>query len=323
MPAARHDHFDAPWKNAVRHELRGFLAFYFADQCAGIDWSRGWRFLDQELQQAARSDLPASVIADIVASVRLRSGAPCLLHIEIQCQRDAGLPRRIHLYNARLLDLLGTPVASLVLLGDHGAAWRPLHFTLSPLGTQTCTTFATAKLSSFADRLDWLLQQRNPFAIVTAAHLLARSTRNEPERRYQALLRLTTLLYQRRWSKRRMIDTFRVIHWLLYLPPAQAARFWRNILRLERRLDMECFTSLEQILLERGERKGMAKGIAAGEAKGRREGMASLLQHQLTQRFGPLPAATCKRLAKADLAQLTRWSETLLYAQSLQQVFRA
>jgi len=45
------------------------------------------------------------------------------------------------------------------------------------------------------------------------------------------------------------------------------------------------------------------------------------LERQLTRRFGPLPQSARKKLAEAGNEQLAAWSDALLEAQSLRQVF--
>jgi hypothetical protein len=44
---------DAPWKNTLEHHFPEFLAFYFPDAHAGIDWSGGFQFLDKEEDRSA------------------------------------------------------------------------------------------------------------------------------------------------------------------------------------------------------------------------------------------------------------------------------
>jgi hypothetical protein len=59
--------------------------------------------------------------------------------------------------------------------------------------------------------------------------------------------------------------------------------------------------------------------IGLGRAEGRAEGRAALLQRQLTQRFGPLPAAAEHRLATATIDDLDAIGERVLTAQSLEE----
>jgi hypothetical protein len=43
--------YDSPWKEALDFYFGPFLAFFFADAHADIDWERGYESLDKELHQ--------------------------------------------------------------------------------------------------------------------------------------------------------------------------------------------------------------------------------------------------------------------------------
>ncbi len=43
--------FDNPWKDVLEHFFRPFLAFFFPEAHAAIDWDRNYESLDTELQQ--------------------------------------------------------------------------------------------------------------------------------------------------------------------------------------------------------------------------------------------------------------------------------
>jgi hypothetical protein len=66
---------DSPWKDALHHYLRAFLAFFFADIHADIDWSRGYESLDKEFQQIVRRAKVGKRLADKLFKVWLRDGA--------------------------------------------------------------------------------------------------------------------------------------------------------------------------------------------------------------------------------------------------------
>lgn len=46
------DAYDTPWKEAVSHYFPEFMAFYFPQAHAAIDWGLPYLFLDKELAQA-------------------------------------------------------------------------------------------------------------------------------------------------------------------------------------------------------------------------------------------------------------------------------
>jgi hypothetical protein len=43
--------YDNPWKDALSLYFPAFMAFFFPEIDANIDWNRGYEFLDKELQQ--------------------------------------------------------------------------------------------------------------------------------------------------------------------------------------------------------------------------------------------------------------------------------
>ena len=100
---------------------------------------------------------------------------------------------------------------------------------------------------------------------------------------------------------------------MMALPEPQQERYWRAILRLERKCKVEWISPLEQSFIDKGRKKGLQEG--------RQEGAADLLERQLVLRFGSLPAAVRKKLAKASEEQLAAWGAAVLEAPSLKQVF--
>jgi hypothetical protein len=54
MSDTARDDYDSPWKEALDGYFPEFLALLFPVIHAEIDWSRGFEFLDKELQQVVR-----------------------------------------------------------------------------------------------------------------------------------------------------------------------------------------------------------------------------------------------------------------------------
>jgi hypothetical protein len=76
-----------------------------------------------------------------------------------------------------------------------------------------------------------------------------------------------------------------------------------------------------QRLRAEGRAEGRTEGRTEGRSEGRTEGMAAVLLRQLQRRFGALPAAVQQRLATASAAELERWSDRVLDADSLAAMF--
>lgn len=73
--------------------------------------------------------------------------------------------------------------------------------------------------------------------------------------------------------------------------------------------------------LEQGRQKGRQEGRLEGRLEGRQQGEAAVLLRQLRRRFGQLPDAVMTRIAHADLKLLETWSDRILEARSLDDVF--
>jgi hypothetical protein len=43
--------YDSPWKQILQLYFKDFMLFFFPQAHSEIDWSRGFEFLDKELQQ--------------------------------------------------------------------------------------------------------------------------------------------------------------------------------------------------------------------------------------------------------------------------------
>ncbi|RZT08992.1 hypothetical protein SAMN05216319_2588 [Duganella sp. CF402] len=310
------DDYDAPWKEVVTRYFPEFMAFYFPDAHALIDWSRPYDFLDQELAALSRDAAVGKRILDKLVRVHLRDGGEqwVLVHLEVQGWRDGAFAERIFTYHYRVYDRYRRPVASLAVLADSGRDWRPASFVYRLLGCEMRLAFPIVKLQDHADRLPELLAHQNPFALVTAAHLLTQQTKRHAGHRHAAKWCLTKLLYQRRWDRQRIIDFYHAIDWMMRLPEALDLQFREDVLELERRESMPYINNFE--------RAGRKIGRQEGLQEGRQEGRSTMLAELLVKRFGALDPGTLARLATADAERLSGWGLKLLDARTLDEVFR-
>jgi hypothetical protein len=313
--AAENDDFDNPWKAMLEHAFPELMAFYFPDAHARIDWTCEQVFLNTELRQVVRDAELGKRMADALVRVTLLDGTAqwVYLHLEIQGQPDSDFARRMFIYNYRLYDRYDQPIASLAVLADENAGWKPDGFDLEQLGCTHRFRFPVVKLLDYADRLETLEADANPFALITAAHLYTARTRHDPESRFRFKRRLVRLLYRHGWDRQRILDLFAVIDWMMRLPDPLEQALWTEIQTIEGERKMAYVTSVERLAVQRG--------LQEGEEKGRVEGQAELVARLLTKRFGPLAPEIQARLAQATSDQLERWGERLLDAESPEGVF--
>lgn len=53
-PKSANCRFYTPWKDVIQRYFEDFILFFFPQAHREIDWTRGFEFLDKELQQLTR-----------------------------------------------------------------------------------------------------------------------------------------------------------------------------------------------------------------------------------------------------------------------------
>lgn len=293
------DDYDTPWKDALTRYFPEFMAFYFPQAYADIDWSIPHVFLEQELTQIVRDGEIGCRRVDKLVRVARHGDREdwVFVHIDVQGKLDREFAERVFTYNYRIYDRYRRPVASLV--------GRPIAFNYSLFGCEMGIRFPMVKLADYAIQLDQLLQEQNVFGLVTAAHLLTQQTRGQHVQRHAAKWRLARLLYERNWDKQRIIDLFAVIDWMMQLPRSLQDQLLDDIAKLEEEHSMPYMNPFEKRGIERGGRQALCH----------------LLERQLEQRFGQLPQSVRNRIHDAATDDLQMWGLALLDAPSLERVF--
>jgi hypothetical protein len=297
------DDYDSPWKEALERYLPDALALLFPAAFAGIDWSRGYSFLDKELQKVVRDARLGRRLADKLVRVVDTQGHEdwLLIHIEVQGLDQADFGERLFVYNYRLYDRYRRPVVSLAVLADDKPDWRPDSFGYQRWGCKVGIRFPAVKLLDYRERWAELERSANPFAVVIQAHLKTQETRHAAEARYGAKLALVKSLYRRGWNRSDILELFRCIDWMLRLPEALEERIWSEMQDYEEERKMPYVTSVERI----GIRKGRAEGMAHER---------QLLLRQIRKRFGPEVAGQSQPLLEriTDAQPLEDLGESLL-----------
>src|ERR1043165_1361336 len=177
--------------------------------------------------------------------------------MEIQTTRDAHLPERIYVYNYRVFDRYNRPVASFVVLADDDPNWRPSEFRQSVLGCETGIRFKPVKLMDFVAHEAMLEASTNPFAKVVLAHLKTQQTRDNPADRHTRKIRLVRSLYDQGFGAKDVRELFRIIDWMMELPPPLKSIFWQEVQTIQMEKHMP-FISTPQYV---GKLEGLCEGI--------------------------------------------------------------
>lgn len=304
---------DSPWKDVLERFFPACLAFFFPDAHTGIDWTRGYEFLDKELQKLVPDAKQGRRLVDKLVKVWRNDGAEIwvLIHIEVQGQPEDEFAQRMYVYNYRLFDKHERNVASFAVLTDEDANWRPDEFAYSLWGTEVRLKFATVKLLDYASRWETLEKDTNPFAIVVMAHLKTLETRRRPKSRLEWKVNIVRSLYERGYSRQEIIGLFLFIDWIMALPPKHKIEFDDEVRKIERGKKMAFVSDFERRAVKRGMVQGIEKGIERGTLQTLRETILDIL----ATRFGAKPenvAALLQNIEDTErLRELQRRAVTL------------
>jgi hypothetical protein len=158
----------------------------------------------------------------------------------------------------------------------------------------------------------FLLQTARIVAIlaqVVVAHLQALAQRDDPAARQRYKVRLVKGLYDRGWTAEDVRQLFRLIDWIMDLPPELQQEFRKEIAHWEEERRMPYVTSIERLAKEEGREEGRAEQFQADIAT------------SLEIKFGAPGKRLASKIRKiSDLPELRELFETILKADSLAKV---
>lgn len=298
--------YDSPWKEAISYYFQPFMAFFFPTIHDGLDWNRGYEFLDKEFQQIVRDAETGRRDADKLVKVWQQNGEETwiLIHIEVQSQTQTVFPERMYIYNSRIFDRYRHQVLSLAILADERESWRPDRYNYEIFGCRVLLQFPTVKLLDYSS--ETLEESENPFAIIVAAHRETQQTKNDPNSRCREKLRIAKSLYQRGYQRQDILELYRLIDWMMTLPEPIQQGFQTEIRRFEEENQMSFVTYIE--------RQAHQEGLEQGAIRKSRE----LILKILNLRFASLPEELGNRLEQIqDDSILTRLFQEAAIAKSL------
>jgi len=295
--------YDSPWKEVLTLFFPEFMEFFFSDVHAAIDWSRGYEFLDKEMQRLSAKASIGRRTVDKLARVRLKNGNELrvLIHVEVQGQRETEFPQRMFVYNYRLFDRHKSPVASFAVFTDDDTNWRPSEYRTEIFGTELSLKFTIVKLTDYRSHQVELEQSNNPFAIVVLSQLAASETHGDVEGRFWKKLEIAKRLQARGYSQEKIIALFEFLDALLRLPDELDNDFYEKLDDETEGKKVKYVSSIERI--------GIRKGLL--------EGKVDVVLLILQQRFGSLSEAIQSHIRHLSLAEVEELSGQLLGLASL------
>jgi hypothetical protein len=246
------DDFDNPWKVLLEKYFQQFMQLFFPEIHDDIDWSKGYDFMDQELQQIVRDADLGKRYVDKLVKVWKQNGTKRIVfvHIEVQSQEEGNFSKRMFTYNYRIRDCYDDKVVSLAILGDERKKWRPKPFHDELWGCEVTFKFPMVKLLDYESRWSELEASRNPFAIAVMAHLKTKETQQDPRSRKEWKFQLTRRLYEQGFERQDIMELFLFLDWLMELPKDLKREFKAELEQYEQERQMRYVSSVEEIAVE-------------------------------------------------------------------------
>ena len=294
--------YDSPWKEIIEQFFPEFIAFFFPHIYDDIDWSRGYEFLDKELQKIVRDSQTGRKRVDKLVKVWRKNGEEAWIgiHVEVQRQHEQGFARRMFQYNTLLYNHYQRRIVSLAILSDDRPEWRPDSFGYDLWGCKIQLDFPAVKLLDYKEKQVELERDDNPFAVVILAHLQAQATTPASTRRQETKFRLVRRLYERGYKRRQVLELFRFIDWIMTLTPEMETAFQTAITEYEERHQMQYVTAIE--------RTGIERGIERGIEQGMRDAILDVLMLRFEKTPAELPAQLDEITDLARLKEIHKWA---------------
>lgn len=208
---------DILWKAIIEDFFEDFLLFFYPQHFEEINFSKGFEFLNKELERLLPDSTSKGRRADLLVKVFLKNGQEqwLLIHIEVQGYYDADINYRVFTTYYRIYDRYKVPINCLVIYSDEYPNYQPDSFGLKCFKTELKFKFDIYKL--LEQKPDQLQKQQNVFAdILEIAWYGIKPNQPKDEK----LLEIKTQIFRRllnrgypKGSIRRLLDFIR-----FYLP---------------------------------------------------------------------------------------------------------
>jgi len=158
---------DTLWKGIIEDLCEDFLLYFFPEWASKeADFSKGFQFLDKELDELFPENAKQKRYADKIIKVFTKSGKEqwILVHIEVQGYQDKDFAKRMFTYFYRILDRWNQNIMALAIFTDNNPSYVPSEYVYQYQNTKNIYSFDTFKILHKSEKE--LNIPQNPFSIV-------------------------------------------------------------------------------------------------------------------------------------------------------------
>jgi len=163
-------------------------------------------------------------------------------------------------YNHKIRSRYDLPVISLAALTDDNPDFRPDCFEEELGGFKLVFSYPLAKILDYKGREKELEESHNPFAHVVLTQLAFWEFKNkETTQKFNLKWNLIKRLYEKGFSRKKVIDIFYFMDWILRLPEKEEELLETKLIELEEVKKMPYISTIERKAEERGLEQGIEK----------------------------------------------------------------
>lgn len=316
---------DSAWKGVLTDYFKEFLELCWQEAYQNIDWFKKPQFMEQELL-ALTPEKNSKRATDKLVRVWDKQGEEILIHPEVQAQAKSIFSKRMFRYYYRIFERYDNPIVCIAILTDPSIHWRPSFFTKEKWGCQLKLEFISIKIMDYTKKKQFLLNNKNPFAIVILIQLAAIEAGNNNDLKLEKKFELIQIIYNKNYTKEDIIKLSWFLDGLFILPKLHRLEYYEMVRNLEGINNMSYLSCFEEIGIEKGIEKGLEIGITRGKAQGITQGItqgeSKTLKTLLEYKFKKIPKQFIKLIELAKEDQLLEWSKKILHAKKIETVFK-
>ena len=283
-------YFDELWKTVIEKLFRNFLFLFLPELGAMVNFSRGYSFLDKELQKIDVPLRKGKKFVDKLVKVHLKNGQEkwILFHIEVQGQNAVDFNERMFTYFYRIFDKYKVKIVSLAVITY--PATGTFEYRYEFFNTRILYQYNISKIEEMKE--EELLARSNPFALVCLAVKYSNTAKDDKELRFKFKRKLIRLMYEKGNSREEILSLFEFIDGALELhDEVLDMKIMEEIEQIEEKETMPYVTSIERLGIKKGIEQGMEKGELIGDIR-------------IAQLMKSLPMSDKKELEKLSMDDL-------------------
>jgi predicted transposase/invertase (TIGR01784 family) len=245
---------DEKWKSLISKYLEDFLSFFMPELYNQVDFTKGYEFLDGELNKIKIKSKSKNRRSDKLVKVYLKDGTEqyLLVHMEIQGYFEENFADRMLTYYYRISDLHQTRnITAISVYIEDDKDFKPSSVEYSNFGTRILYEFNTYKI--LEQKENKLKKSNNIFAFVVLAVLYSLKAKDNQKTKLDFKIKLTKLLLEKNYNQEEIEELFEFINLFLSFSNEKYDNlFYEELEKMPKTKEKEALNSFEKFLLKKG-----------------------------------------------------------------------